>query len=130
MRRFLRTAAITLSALMLFAVAAALISYHMVITKPGQGGWTLARLHEIAPLALPFLLLGLSSFFVSIKGARHAFSPAALTVFALSGFFTVILSVAAIPRIPQAGMLLGIVVVTLVTVVLSLFFGGGKVSRA
>jgi hypothetical protein len=123
MKRFLRTAALTFSAMVLCAVFAALIGYHIAINKPGQGGWSLLRAREIAPLLVPFLLFGSSALFVTLKGATHAFSPAALTVFTLSGFYTLILSAVAFTRIPQAGMLFSLIALTAFLVLVSLVTG-------
>jgi uncharacterized membrane protein len=130
MRRFLRTAAVTLSSLVLFGVAVALVGYHFAINRPGQGGWDLYRVREIAPQFLPFLLFGTSALVVALKGLGHAFSPAALTAFTLSGLYALVLSGAAFVRIPQTWVFFSLIAATTLCVVLTLVFGFRKTSGA
>lgn len=80
----LRIASALAGCLLIVFSLVALAGYHSAIHQPGQGGWSLHRLIEIAPQLLPYLLAGAATLALAIlRLGKYAFAIT-FTIYLLS----------------------------------------------
>jgi len=97
----LRILSFVTGSLLLLMAFSSLISYHIAIHRPMQGGWDLYRFEEITPQLLPYLLFGISTLLMTGLRLRRWIFFLVFTLYILSGSASLLLSVLVLLNIPD-----------------------------